>query len=95
MEWQRVYDSAQWLMDKDREVGLSYLSFVPTDPDVSRKAGEVNPFISGAIARAISGQITLDEFDEEVAKFQDEFGFIYDYQTQYVQEHRTNCAART
>ena len=66
MEWQRVHDSAQWLMEKDREVGLNYLSFVPTDPEVSKKSGEVNPFISAAIAKAISGQITLDQFDEEV-----------------------------
>ena len=94
MEWQRVHDSAQWLMDKDREVGLSYLSFVPTDPEVSRKAGEVNPFISAAIAKAITGQITLDEFDEEVAKFQQEFGFIYDYQTQYVQDHKDELRSK-
>ena len=94
MEWQRAYDSAQWLIEKDREVGLSYMPFVPTDPEVSKKAGEVNPFISAAIAKAISGQITLDQFDEEVAKFQEEFGFIYDYQTRYVQENRDDLRAK-
>ena len=95
LEWQRAYDSAAWLIAKDRDVvGLNYLSFVPTDPDVSKKAGEVNHFISGAIAKAISGQITLEEFDEEVAKFQQEFGFIYDYHTRYVQENKDELRAR-
>lgn len=94
MEWQRAYDSARWLMEKDREVGLNYLSFIPTDPDVGRKSGEVNPFISAAIAKAISGQITLEEFDDEVEKFRQEFGFIYDFQTRYVQEHKDDLRSK-
>ena len=38
--------------------------------------------------------MSLDEFDDEVAKFNKEFGFIYDYLTKYMQDHKDELRAK-
>jgi putative aldouronate transport system substrate-binding protein len=86
--WRAAYDSAKWTMDRARENGLNLGSFIPANPEVSKKSGEINPFISGVIAQVIMGQMSFDEFDNKVEEFEREFGFIYEFYEDYMNKNK-------
>jgi putative aldouronate transport system substrate-binding protein len=91
--WRAAYDSSKWTMDRARENGLDLSGFIPANPEVSKKSGEINSFISGVIAQVILGQMTFDEFDVKVREFEMEFGFIYKYYEDYMKERKDQLRA--
>jgi len=87
-------ESAQWTMERARENGLYFMDFMPVTDEIARKSGEINPFISSVMAQVIMGEMSFNEYDEKIAEFEREFGFITDYYTEYVNEHRDELRAK-
>lgn len=78
----RYYDSVKTIADHAGEAGVQLWSgYTPID-DVQKKRGDADAFISEATAKAIMGQITMEEFDKRVQEWKEKYGFICDAVTQ-------------
>lgn len=74
----RYYDSVKTVANHAAEAGLSIWSGYTAIDDVQKKRGDADAFVSEATAKAIMGQISMEEFDSRVKEYQSKYGFICD-----------------
>lgn len=78
-------DASQELM---KNASRSLIPFAPPSEDINKKKGEEESFITQATVEAIMGRITMEQFDQRVQEFQNSFGFIYDYYTDFLTKNK-------
>ncbi len=73
-----------------RNKGISPLNptLVTYSDNALKKKAEAKAFITSATVEAIMGRITMEQFDQRVKEYQNNYGFIHDEETKYIQEHK-------
>ncbi len=87
-DWKRVYDSSRPLHDWAVKVGPGFGNFVSTPSDISKVSAEQIAMISSIIAKTITGEYSLDQYDAQAQEWVKKYGFVDDYWTKYIQDNK-------
>jgi ABC-type glycerol-3-phosphate transport system substrate-binding protein len=86
-EFQRAYDSSRWLVANGKANGLAPGNFLPTMPEINAKAGEADAAIAQMMAKTISGEATMDDFDAMLKDWKQKYGFMTEMQTKWINDN--------
>lgn len=87
-EFQRAYDSSRWLVTNGKANGLAPGNFLPTMPEINAKAGEADAAIAQLLAKTISGEATMDDFDAMLKDWKQKYGFMTEMQTKWINDNK-------
>ena len=87
-EFQKVYDSCRWLVANGKANGLAPGSFLPTMPEINAKAGEADAAIAQMLAKTISGESSMDDFDAMLKDWKQKYGFMTEMQTKWINDNK-------
>ncbi|WP_308639487.1 extracellular solute-binding protein [Paenibacillus silvisoli] len=90
----KVYDSLQMVAEEAEKNGFAGFPGMALSEEATNKLGEVNAFISQATFEAIMGKISMEQFDKKVEQFKEKYGFIYEEETKYMNEHKAELLAK-
>ncbi|MFC5403104.1 hypothetical protein [Cohnella soli] len=82
--------SLKYAADMAEEAGVNLFAVFPytTLDEVKLKLTESDIFLSGATVEAITGKISMDQFDKKVEEYKKKYGFIAEAYTKYMNEHK-------
>jgi len=84
----KIRGQCQWTIDKAKEVGVHVSSLFVPIPGVTEKIGESQAFINQAVVKAITGEITMDEFSNQQRLFKTKYGYMEDAYTKWMDANK-------
>jgi putative aldouronate transport system substrate-binding protein len=93
-EFQKAYDSSRWLVANGKANGLSFSNFLPTMPEINAKAGEADAAIAQLLAKVITGEASLDDYDVMLKDWQQKYGFMAEMQTKWINDNKDKLKAK-
>lgn len=83
-------NSLKYPADMAEEAGVNMFAVFPytTLEEVKLKLTESDIFLSGATVEAITGKISMEQFDKKVEEYKSKYGFIAEAYTKYMNEHK-------
>jgi len=89
-DWKRVYDSSRPLHEWAVKIGPSFSQFLKTPAEISKVGAEQTAFISAAVAKTIMGELSMEDWDKQVADYMSQYGFVDDTWTKLINENKQN-----
>lgn len=87
-DWKRVYDSSRPLNEWAKKIGPGYGSFLNTPPEISKVVAEHQAMVSSMVAKTITGDYSMDDFDAQLKEWEKKFVFMDDTWTKIVTENK-------
>ncbi|GGD72948.1 extracellular solute-binding protein [Paenibacillus nasutitermitis] len=82
------HDSLKYPAEMAEEAGVDMFAVIPVPDEAKVKLPESNIFLAAATVDAITGKITMEQFDKKVEEYKEKYGFIGEAYTKYMNEHK-------
>jgi ABC-type glycerol-3-phosphate transport system substrate-binding protein len=92
-EFAITYQSSRWLVEAGRKNGVGFGTYLPSFPEISAKGGDAWATISQILAKTISGEASMEDYDAMIGKYRETYGFIDDLRTTWIQENKASMTA--
>lgn len=89
-----MVDSLNTMEERALEAGIGITSLIDLPDEQAKKLPDTRMLISQATIEAMMGKITMEQFDERVQQYIEQFGFIDDFYTTYMNEHKDELRAK-
>lgn len=93
-EFQITYDSSRWLVEAGLKNGPGTGNFLPSFEDINAKSGEAQAEISSILAKVISGESSMEDFDAMIVDYKRKYGFFDEVRTKWVNENKDTMIAK-
>jgi ABC-type glycerol-3-phosphate transport system substrate-binding protein len=93
-EWQITYDSNRWLVEAAEKNGPGWGNFLPSMDEVNSVYGEEMAETSAILAKVISGEASMDDYDDMIADFRKKYGPLDDLRTKWINDHMDEMKAK-
>ena len=87
-EFKITYDSSHWLVEAAKKNGPGWGNFLPSMEQINAKSNEARAEISSILAKTISGEASMDEFDGMIRDYKSKYGFMDEMRTKWINEHK-------
>jgi ABC-type glycerol-3-phosphate transport system substrate-binding protein len=93
-EFNKAYADSRWLVENGNKTGTLPRSFFPTWPDIAAKQAESDAAIAEMVAKYISGDFTLDQYNAAVKAWKEKYDFMLVTQNKWIQDNKAALVAK-
>jgi putative aldouronate transport system substrate-binding protein len=88
VEFERVYQSSRWLVADGKATGIAPSAYLPTFPDINAKAAEARALASQIMAKTITGEFSLEDWDAGVKEWKQKYDWMLETQNKWIADNK-------